>query len=281
MKKFFTLIAEEVPDAPANRTHYRSKLYTSKMGVNPLVAAAHPIFSILERINLSEKVPELSSLQENLWHELQAFMAKAHSSERTEEMILAARYLLCATIDEVIDKAYHENEPIRDIRIINMESSQDSNPSSHFIDTTDSSHHSFSEINQSFSKLENAIAPDVHVFQILDKAMIKPNFYLDIIELAYFCIITGFEGKYRNDPNGKQSLENLLDKLYQIIQEHKPALPEKLFTESTSVTRFLSVKPFPWKWFIGTVASVIVLGYVITTYELSQQATEALKVFNP
>lgn len=253
MNKLSSLTIDEgqEQDTQASRTHYRSKLYTSKTGVNPLVSAANPIFSILERINLSEKLPELIHLQENLSHELQAFMTNASTSEHMKEILLVARYMLCATIDEVIDKAYHKNKEDNSetIRIIEL------NPSSEV----------------------TAISSDIHFFQILDNAMTKPDFYLDVIELTYFCIITGFEGKYRTDPNGKQSLENLLDRLYQVIQEHKPPTAEKLFILTASSRRFASIKSFPWKWFASIITSVLVVSYLLISYQLNQHASHLLQ----
>lgn len=261
MKKLFSLIVDE----PQGRTHYRSKLYTSKIGVNPLVTAAHPLFSILERINLSEKPPELTALQANLSHELQAFMTKAHTSEHLEETIVAARYLLCATIDEVIDKAYHkhqkDSEKWEEKEVLVIEQNEFSN-----------------ELKTSKDPSSiNITSSDTHFFQILEKAMNKPDFYLDVIELTYFCIITGFEGKYRTDPNGKQDLENLLDKLYQIIQEQKPPSAEKLFVQASTTRRFISIKSFPWKWVTSILVSIIAAGYFMASYQLNQQAAHVLQ----
>ncbi len=260
MIKFFSLIADDTLNSPVNalaitgRTHYRSKLYTSKIGVNPLVTAAHPLFSILERINLSEKPPELNALQDNLSHELNAFMTKVSTSEHMNETVSVARYLLCATIDEVIDKAYHK-DPV----------------SSQIIDVNENSD------GHTIQESSTAISADKHFFQILDKAMSKPDFYLDLIELTYFCIITGFEGKYRTDPNGKQDLENLLDSLYQIILAQKPPTPEKLFVQSNTARRFISVKSFPWKWFVAGLIGIIVTGYFLVSYELNQKAAHVLQ----
>lgn len=273
MNSLFSRIAEHTTDTShtsnknLSKTHYRSKLYTSKIGVNPLVTAAHPVFSILERINLSDKPPELALLQENFSHELQAFMTKAKSSEHTQEMILIAHYVLSATIDEVVEKACHKNnQHALHTRVISLNAIGDIDA----INSMQDKHsHTHSEINPD-------INPDNHVFDILENAMIKPNFYLDIIEFIYFCIITGFEGKYRTDPNGKQALENTLDALHKTIQEHKPSNIEKLFIQPTSTQRFASLKPFPWLGFILSLSAVIILGYFFASYQLNQQADDML-----
>lgn len=252
MKQLFSLTIDQhfESSAQTNTTHYRSKLYTSKTGVNPLVTAAQPLFSILERINLSEHPPELNLLQTNLAHELQAFMANASSTEHIKEMIFVARYLLCATIDEVIEKAYYKKkEAITFPKLTAL---------------------------QEVPGSTELASPDAYFFQILDNALHKPDFYLDVIELIYFCLITGFEGKYRQDPNGKQTLENLLDRLYQVIQEQRPSTAEKLFISMTPNRRFAFTKAFPWRWltliFVGTLLS----GYVLVSYQVNQHASHML-----
>lgn len=252
MKQLFSLTVDNFsePATQTNTTHYRSKLYTSKTGVNPLVAAAHPLFSILERINLSEDPPELNLLQANLAHELQAFMANATSTEHVKEIIFVARYLLCATIDEIIEKAYYKKkEPVVFQKLTAL---------------------------QEVPGSTELAAPDVYFFQILDNALNKPDFYLDLIELIYFCLITGFEGKYRNDPNGKQSLENLQDKLYQVIQEQKPSTVEKLFVALTPTRRFAFTKTFPWRWLTAAFVGILISGYLIATYQVNQHASHML-----
>ena len=264
MKQFFSLTPDNSFDYDAktqslHSTHYRSKLYTPKTGVNPLVTAAQPLFSILERINLSEKPPELMALQANLAHELQAFITNAETTEHIKEIILVARYLLCATIDEIIEKAYLKKGS-QGIVDFNQETPK-------FKKVT--------ALQETPASTELA-SPDIYFFQILDNAMNKPDFYLDVIELIYFCLITGFEGKYRSDPNGKQSLENLLDKLYQVIQEQKPPTVEKLFVQMTPTRRFSITKAFPWAWLTATLGSILVMGYLIASYQFNQHATHIL-----
>ncbi len=265
MKQFFSLTANDITgdiDAASTgiKTHYRSKLYTAKAGVNPLVAAAQPLFSILERINLSDKPPEFNLLQTNLAHELQAFMTNAEATAHMKEIILVAHYLLCATIDEVVEKAYLKNKR------------------SSILDEYEALPFKKITALQETPISGELASPDVYFFQILDNAMNKPDFYLDVIELIYFCLITGFEGKYRLDPNGKQNLENLLDRLHQVIQEHKPPMADKLFVQTTSSHRFAITKLFPWRWLIITLTGALLIGYLAASYELNQHALQVLSL---
>lgn len=260
MKNFFSITTEasshlEKADLKSHRIHYRSKVYTSNLGINSLIAAAHPLFSILERINLSEKTPEFSALQENLSHELHAFMTKVSTTEHTEEIILLARFLLCATIDEVIEKAYNKTSKSATEEITSL-----------IIEN------STSEISESRHSTDDST--EIYFFQIIDKAIIKPDFYLDLIELTYLCIITGFEGKYRHEPQGKQALENLLENLYHVIQAHKSPMTSKLFIQTGHTQRFATTKPFPWKPVTAFLVSMIAIGYFTVAYYLSQKTTE-------
>ena len=47
----------------------------------------------------------------------------------------------------------------------------------------------------------------------------RPNQYLDLLELAYYCLITGFEGEQHGKADGRQTLDNLIEELYQLISK--------------------------------------------------------------
>jgi hypothetical protein len=53
--------------------YFRSKLFSSNAASNPLVAAASPILSLLERLCISQTLRAIETMRENLEHELFAF----------------------------------------------------------------------------------------------------------------------------------------------------------------------------------------------------------------
>src|SRR3990167_9014247 len=90
--------------APLVHTHspYYSKLYTSNINVNSLLAAASPIFTLLGRVRILPQYTNPNELYLDFVHEIKAFESYAQRLNYRAENILVARYLLASTVDEVI-----------------------------------------------------------------------------------------------------------------------------------------------------------------------------------
>ena len=182
--------------------YYRSKLFIAPYSTNTLVAAAGPLLSLLERLCLSPSLPPIESIRDNIQHELHAFHSKLNASQYNVDLINTAHYLLSATIDEILGKSY--------LRIYNLAP----------------------EFN-AFTPLTNDEAePQQRFFEILNYVKERPNQYLDLIELIYFCLIAGFEGMYHLKVDGRQALDNHIENLYQIIQQYRFNKPHRLFNEN-------------------------------------------------
>ncbi len=109
----------------------------------------------------------------------------------TPDLIGIAWYLLSATIDEILGKSY--------VRVYNL-----------------------SGRIQSITPLTNdGSQPQQRFFEILNYIKERPNQYLDLIELVYFCLIAGFEGEHHLKADGRQVLDNHIEDLYQIIQKYR------------------------------------------------------------
>lgn len=97
----------EVPEASLVPTGYfRSKLFVSSSTTNPLLAAASPLLSLMERLCLSPTLPAIGSIRDNIEHELLAFHSRLTSQKYASEFIVIANYLLSATVDELLGKNY-------------------------------------------------------------------------------------------------------------------------------------------------------------------------------
>lgn len=190
----------ETTSAPQG--YYRSKLFIAPKSTNSLVAAAGPIFSLLERLAVSQTLPPIHGMHDNIKHEINAFHSQLMSLEYTEELIVIAKFLLCATIDEVLAKNI--------IRI--------SGKPAKF---------------QAFTQYSNDdIGPQKRFFEIVAYIKERPNQYLDLVELAYYCLIGGFEGEYHLKVDGRQALENVIEELYLLIQTNRRHKPVQLFSET-------------------------------------------------
>lgn len=182
--------------------YYRSKLFVASFLPNTLVSAAGPLFSLLERLCLSPSLPPIQEIKNNIEHELKAFHSQLGTSNYPEDIKNIAHYLLCATIDEFLGKNY--------LRV----------------------HHFAPEFNAFTPLTADGSQPQQRFFEILEFIKDKPNQYLDLIELIYFCLIIGFEGEYHFKADGKQILDNHTEDVYQIIQKYRYNKPHRLFSDN-------------------------------------------------
>lgn len=218
--------------------YYRSKLFIPSSSGNPLIAAAGPVFSLLERLGLSTTLPPIKSIRHNIEHELHAFQSRLVRKSYADELILIAHYLLCATVDELIGKSYLRvhGKPVEFVAFTPL-----------------------SAENQ---------GPQRHFFDIVDLLKDKTNQYLDLLELAYYCLITGFEGEKHILTDGRQALENLIEELHQLINQyrvHKPHYPfkEKILPLPVRVNH----KPI-------AIATLMTLGVILVVCYLSHTRLE-------
>lgn len=222
--------------------YYRSKLFIAPFTTNPLVAAAGPLLSLLERLCITPSLPSIHSIRENIEHELHAFHSRLNNKTCSEELNVIAHYLLCATIDELLGKNY--------LRLYGKVAE--------FAAFTPASHAEY--------------GPQRQFFSILNHIKQRPNQYLDLLELAYYCLIAGFEGEQHGHPDGRQFLDNWIEELYQLIQQHRVNKPQRLFTERNAIDATFpkNRKPF----IIATLLSLTVLstGFLISHILLEKQA---------
>ena len=182
--------------------YYRSKLFIGPFSTNTLVAAAGPVLSLLERLCLSRSLPPVEQIRDNIAHELHAFYSKLQASQYAADLINIAYYLLTTTVDEILAKNY--------LRVFNI-----------------------APEFTSFTPLTNdETPPQQRFFEIINYVKERPNQFLDLIELIYFCLIAGFEGQYHLKEDGRQSLDNHIENLYQIIQQYRFNKPHRLFNEN-------------------------------------------------
>ena len=230
------------------QTYYRSKLFTQPSTTNPLLAAANPLFSILERFSSTQSMPPVQIMRDNIAHEWHAFRSSLSSLKYLHECIVVAEYLMSSTLDELLGKTYLriEGKPVE------------------FIAFTPSSAHE-----------GNARS---HFFELIQHMKERANQYLDLLELAYYCLISGYEGEYHAKADGRQALDNLIQELYELILRHRAPKPIKLFKEPPQIiqapTPMISIR-LPWKPTAIALVCLVAL-YLAGQYALDQQAKTLL-----
>lgn len=230
--------------SPPTKGYYRSKLFVAPLSTTPLIAAAGPLFSILERLSVCTSLPVLSLVCENIRHELQAFHSRLSGKHYTPEVEALAHYILTATIDELLQKSY--------LRIYDeIPEYEPFNPQAH-----------------------GAVLPTQGFFDIVLFIKDQPLQYLDMIELAYFCLMLGFEGEQAKKPQGRYIVEHLMEDLFQILKQHKVLKSYHLFKES----KRMEIRTKAHKsWVIWGIAGGLLLGSITASYNLLENKARTVQ----
>lgn len=198
------LAANELPSDVINTTpvagahsYFRSKAFISSFGCNPLVAAANALLACNQTLKKIYEFEDQEQLHSDLVHEIQAFESNAKEHNYSTETIVIARYVLCATIDEsILYSKINNNSQWQRYKLI--------------------------------STFQNEQSADERFFLILQRLLSAPKANVDLLELIYFCLNLGYEGKYRHEQNGHQQLLLVIDNLYQqirLVRQEPPRLP--------------------------------------------------------
>lgn len=198
------LRAESDPMGLSAYTPHRSKLFTVSHSVNPLVAAAAPLHTLVTRILYQLHPMDKAETIECLSYEIKTFEQQSQRQHYPLKTILAARYLLCVWIDEVL-----------------MESPWGRRK--HWQANTLSQHS------------QGDIKSDVDFFMILKRTMQEPNVHIDLLEMMYLFLALGYEGKYRHKERGHVVLSGMLDSLYKCISYHRGDQHRRLLPHTPSL----------------------------------------------
>lgn len=165
-----------------------------KAGINPIVDAAAHLFSTMSKLKQLKDYRHLSKLHQELMQEIQAFQNAVKAQGYNPEHILASRYALCATIDDIIQK------------------------------TTWGADSQWDQYSLLSAFHPDSASPE-RFFIILERIIKEPALYIDILELMYLCLSLGFEGSYRPQI---YNFEKIIQGLYQQIRAYRGDFPKSL-----------------------------------------------------
>lgn len=228
---------------PLEQGYFRSKIYTSPLTINPFLTAASPIFSLLERFTATQTLPTIQAIKHHIDHEWRAFRSRLAGLKSTPDFLAVAEYFIGATLDEIIGKTY-----------LRMQGKP-----AEFIAYTPTS--------------ENEYGPEKRFFDLVNFMRKYPQQYLDLLELAYYCLICGFEGEYHTRADGRHALDNLIHALYETITQHRVHKPIRLFKETprSTLSEYEKIHPHFWKS-VALGLSLLFLFFLGTQALISEKA---------
>jgi len=167
------------------------------VGVNPLIAAAAPVLGAAIRIGGTVRQPDPERLKRGLVEAIRGFEQRALATGLDTKSLRAARYALCATIDDLV------------------------------LSTPWGA--SSSWVTQSLTSVfHNEVSGGERFFEILEQMQKDFSRHAEVVELMYLCTSLGFEGRYRVMPRGTAALTELRDGVYRTIRQRRGEFEREL-----------------------------------------------------
>src|SRR5262245_58274239 len=162
------------------------------IGLNPLVRAAIPLLVVTAQLREAVSSMDVPGLRRHVLDEIRTFEELARSSRVPNEVILSARYVLCAAIDEAVLSTPWGNQ-------------------------SEWSQHPL------LVQLHREAWGGEKFFDMLDRISQDPSRHIDLMELQYLALVFGFEGKYHVQDRGGDRLQQIQQDLYRRIRDFRGA----------------------------------------------------------
>jgi type VI secretion system protein ImpK len=152
-----------------------------------LVAAASPLLDLSASLSASRASADIEQLRLDVLREINKFEVRIAPLQLTTSVIRISKYVLCATIDDLV------------------------------LNTSWGSRSIWTKRSLVATVFGETWGGD-RFFDILTQLKKEPNVNVDILELMYFCLSLGFEGRYRVTERGTSELAVLRDDLYRVLR---------------------------------------------------------------
>lgn len=211
---------------------------------NKLLEAAMPLLGLSVRLREMTAFDGVEALHARLINEVQAFQREIEALDYDNATVLAARYALCAMIDESVLSQVWGAESLWPERPL-------------------------------LSIYHNETWGGEKFFSILDRVMNESHRFIDLLEFLYFCMVLGFEGKYHVMHNGQAKLDHLIEAVYRLLEKHRGEPPAQLLSPDPNIydKGQSMARQFPlWGIALGGLA-LLVLIHIALDVSLTQRIT--------
>lgn len=234
-------------DPTINFANESSFLGTQKLNIhsdnNALVGGGLSLLSLVAQLRNSASHSDVSGLRNAIINEIKTFDSNARQSGCPADQVQTARYALCALLDEVV---------------LNTPWGCDS------IWSTQGMLITFHKESWGGEK----------VFQVLNNIIAQPGTYFNLLELFYYCLSLGFEGKYKIQEQGQNKLNDIRENLFQVIQRQKGEYERDLSSHWQGITdKRNALSRYIPLWVVGAVtAAILTVIFIGFLYAINHSA---------
>ena len=154
---------------------------------NPIMRAAGPLLLLLGRLRVAMLRASFASLMEQVAAAINFFDAEIRSAGVPAEQANVAKYLICATADDIV-----QNIPAED-------------------------RHTWAQYSMGSRFFGERIA-GVRFFEELDRLKREPAVNYNVLELQHACLALGFQGVHRTSSGGTAQLQLIQRDLYETLR---------------------------------------------------------------
>jgi type VI secretion system protein ImpK len=213
------------------------------IGLNPLVRAASPLLLLAGQLRGTLSPPDVGGLRRHARDEMRRFEQRARGGSISAEVVGAARYVLCATMDE---------------SVLSTPWGAQSEWAQHPL----------------LVELHREAWGGEKFFEMLTKIWDDPERHIDLMELQYLCMALGFAGKYHALPQGHAQLADVQQTLFRKIRDYRGTPQPDLALKWRGVEdrRNPLIRYVPW-WVVGAaVLAVLAVTFVVYYASLARAA---------
>ncbi|HEX5326192.1 MAG TPA: type IVB secretion system protein IcmH/DotU, partial [Acetobacteraceae bacterium] len=212
-------------------------------GNNPLVRAATPLLLLGVELRHSANPPDIARLREQTVAQIRRFEARTQAANIPAQTVTAARYVLCAMLDEAV---------------LNAPWGEQSGWSQKTLLVT----------------FHGETYGGAKFFQILDRLIGDVPRHIDLIELMYFGLMLGFAGRYQIEAGGRAKLADIQEDLYRRVRAQRAAPAAQLSPHWRGIEdrRNPVIRYVPF-WVIAAAAACLLLGVFLFLFSRLNSAS--------
>jgi len=212
-------------------------------GLNPLVRVASTLLILAGQLRHAPSMADVAGLRRQVVDEIRRFEERARSAGVAPEVVPAARYALCATIDEAV------------------------------LSTPWGAHSDWTQQSLLVALHRDATGGE-KFFEMLERTSSEPSRHIDLLELQFLCLAIGFGGKYHATERGAQHLDEIQQGLFRTIRDFRGA-PEPILSprwKGREDRRNPLIRYVPWWVACAAALAVVSLTYIVLYARLGQTA---------
>jgi type VI secretion system protein ImpK len=156
----------------------------------PLIEAARPLLGALVRMTQEPDYPMPDNFRSVQAHEVTAFQSVCQEARIRYEEIVAASYMLCTALDDVLNNSAWGKKSESTAR---------------------------AWAGGLATKFHGDNKGGLGVFRIIGYLLNEPEKHLDLLELVLLVMAMGFKGIYRTAPNGQRGLGRIRERVYALV----------------------------------------------------------------